>query len=93
MEQAAFTCLAVSTLCEPIFFSECRKFYRRHFIRNRLTRQPAIGVSPATVQDKTKNRKKKNVGFAATATDRGMTTSSDFGSVDPEALLLNPPTS
>ena len=91
MEQAAFTCLAVSTLCEPIFFSECRKFYRRNFIRSRVNRQPAIAVSPATVQDKSKNRKKKIVGFAAVP-DRGVTISSEFGSVDPEALL-NPPTS
>lgn len=30
MEQVSFTCLAISTLCEPVFFKEFGKFWKKY---------------------------------------------------------------
>lgn len=94
MEQAAFSCLAISTLCEPIFFSECRKFWRRRSGKNRpgTKQQPLLGgVSSPNDPDKNKlSRKKKHVGFAMLESSKGTTTSQDFGGSEPDGMMSLP---
>jgi len=91
MEQAAFTCLAISTLCEPIFFSECRKFWRRRCgaHTNRSNVKPLLGASPPNDQLDKHKKKKKTVGFAMESS-KGTTTSQDFGGGDPDGMMSLP---
>ncbi len=67
MEQGAFTCLAISTLCEPIFFLECRKFYRKYILRRGNAQHIANtkGLnSPKSEKTKTKGNGRKKVTIA-----------------------------
>jgi len=41
MEQVSFTCLAISTLCEPVFFKQFGKFWRE-YVKKQTNISPKI---------------------------------------------------
>ncbi len=68
MEQVSFTCLAISTLCEPVFFKQFGKFWRKYIKKqaNILPKVPELTKNHSPALEKRSKlgaKTKKRVGI------------------------------